>query len=120
MKIQQPDDKKASFSHNGESFTPDENGVIELQNDIELLEVAKSHGFVLVDGAEPDPAENKPLTVGQVKAGITAETDLDALEAAEKDGLNRVGVFEAIQVERNKRAADPANNQSPASNPATE
>lgn len=105
MKIQHPDDKGASISFNGEGLLPDANGIIDAPDDSEFLATAFSHGFVLVDGTPQTPAEtDKALTVGQIKASINAETDLDALEAAEVAGANRVGVLEAIKVERNRRA----------------
>lgn len=49
------------------------------------------------------PAAKATLSVDQVKASITADTDLDALEAAEKEGANRKGVFEAIEAARKAR-----------------
>lgn len=105
MKIQHPDDKNASITFEDVALTPDANGIIDAPDSSELLSIAFSHGFVLVDGTPQAPdAREKTQTVGQVKASITADTDLDALEAEEVAGANRVGVIEAINVERNRRA----------------
>lgn len=105
MKIQHPDDKNASITFEGIALTPDANGIIDAPDDSELLSIAFSHGFILVDGTpQTAAAKEKTQTSGQVKASITAETDLEALEAEEVAGANRVGVIEAINVERNRRA----------------
>lgn len=105
MKIQHPTDKWASISFSGEGLIPNADGIIDAPDDSEFLAIAFSHGFELVDGTPQTPSDaDKTLTVGQIKASINAETDLDALEAAEVAGGNRKGVLDAINVERNRRA----------------